>query len=123
MKTDIRFAIRSFRRAPAFFLLAVATLGIGIAANTAIFSLFYQVLLRSLPVRSPEQLVVLHSDAGNMPGGSSSDNDETVFSYPMYLRLRDSGGALTGLAARSGMPVQLVVNGSAERGHAEVVSG
>jgi hypothetical protein len=75
MKTDLLFALRSLRRAPAFFCLAVATLGLGIAANTAIFSLFYQVLLRSLPVQQPERLVVFHSDPPNLPGRTSNDSN------------------------------------------------
>lgn len=122
MVRDLQFALRSLRRAPGFFILAVATLGLGIAANTTIFSLFYQVLLRSLPVRAPEQLVVFHSDPPNMPGATDSDNNETVFSYQLYLRMRESG-ALQGVAARSSMAVQMTVNGAAERGREEVVSG
>ncbi len=122
MKTDLLFALRSLRRAPGFFFLAIATLGLGIASNTAIFSLFYQVLLRSLPVRQPEQLVVFHYDPPYLPGSASSDNNETVFSYPLYLQLRDSK-SLQGLAVRSGGAVQMLVSGAAERGSAEVVSG
>ena len=122
MKTDLLFALRSLRRAPAFFILAVATLGLGIAANTAIFSLYYQVLLRSLPVPQPQQLVVFHSDPPNLPGSSSSDNNETVFSYPLYLRMRETR-SLQGLAVRSGAPLQMMIDGVAERGRGEVVSG
>ncbi len=122
MKTDLLFALRSLRRAPGFFFLAVATLGLGIASNTAIFSLFYQVLLRSLPVRQPEQLVVLHYDPPYLPGSASSDNNERVFSYPLYQQLRDSK-SLQGLAVRSGFSVQVLAGGAPERGGAEVVSG
>jgi len=57
MKTDFLFALRSLRRAPAFFCLAVATLGLGIAANTAIFSVVNAVLLRPLPYEHAERLV------------------------------------------------------------------
>src|SRR5258708_38165971 len=122
MKTDLRFALRSLRRAAAFFCLAVATLGLGIAANTAIFSLFYQVLLRSLPVQHPEQLVVFHSDRPNMPGRSSSDNGETVFSDPLYVQMRESR-SLQALAARSSTAVQAMVSGVAGRLPAEICSG
>jgi predicted permease len=123
MKTDLLFALRSLRRAPAFFGLAVATLGLGIAANTAIFSLFYQVLLRSLPVHEPERLVVFHSDPPNLPNGrTSNDSNETVFSYVLYKEMRESR-SLQGLAARSSTAVQMIVDGVAERGHAEIVSG
>jgi len=123
MKSDLIFALRALRRAPAFFALAIATLGLGIAANTAIFSLFYQVLLRSIPARDPQSLVILHSDPPNLPGGSSSDNFETVFSYPLYLRLRDTSKSFQGLAARSGTSVQITAEGPAERARAEIVTG
>ena len=116
------FALRSLRKAPVFFLLAVTTLGLGIAANTAIFSLFYQVLLRSLPVHEPERLVVLHYDKPTLFGSSSNDTNETVFSYPFYLSMRDNR-ALDGLAARSSSPLQMMIDGAAERTRAELVSG
>ncbi|MBS1875600.1 MAG: ABC transporter permease [Acidobacteria bacterium] len=120
---DIRFVLRILRRSPGFFLVATLTLGLGIAANTAMFSLFYQVLLRNLPVPNPEQLVVFHSDAPGLPGGMSSDNSETVFSYPMYRRLRDGLNGFQGIAARSGGSVQIGVDGAADRGGAELVTG
>lgn len=120
---DLQFAFRLLRRAPGFFLLATLTLGLGIAANTSIFSLFYQVLLRSLPVPEPQRLVVLHSDAASLPGSMSSDNQETVFSYPLYARVRDSAHSFQGVVARSRNTVQIGLEGGAERGIAEVVSG
>ena len=123
MKTDILFALRSLRRAPLFSFVAVVTLGLGIAANTAIFSLFYQVLLRSLPARDPQQLVFLHNDPPNLPGSRSSDNSESVYSYPLYLRIRDAGGAFQGFAARASTPVQITADGAVERARAEIVSG
>lgn len=104
-------------------VLAVITLGLGISANTAIFSLFYQVLLRSLPVPEPDRLAVFHVEKLGMPGRNSSDNYETVFSYPMYRALRDGARSFRGIAIRSGESLQLLENGSAERVQAEVVSG
>ena len=56
---DFRFALRTIRRAPAFAFIVILTLGLGIGANTAIFSLMDQVLLRMLPVQDPEELVQL----------------------------------------------------------------
>jgi putative ABC transport system permease protein len=56
---DLRFAVRQIRRSPGFMVTAVLTLALGVSANTAIFSLLDQALLRSVPVRAPEQLVVL----------------------------------------------------------------
>jgi predicted permease len=120
---DLRYAFRTLLKTPAFFALAVFTLGLGISANTAIFSLFYQVLLRSLPVADPGRLVLLHAEGFQLPGSTSSDNSETVFSYALYRGLRDSAHSFQGLAARTGTPVQLEVNGQAERLGAELVTG
>jgi predicted permease len=120
---DLLYASRRLRKSPGFFLLALATLGLGISANTAIFSLFYQVLLRSLPVPDPGRLVVFHSDDFHMQGRNSNDNFETIFSYPLYRALRDSAHSFEGVAIRSGGSAQMVTNGSAERLQDEIVSG
>ncbi len=121
--TDLPFVLRILRRSPGFFLIATLTLGLGIAANTAMFSLFYQVLLRTLPVPDPQELVVVHSDPPNMPGGTSADNSESVFSYPMYRRIRDGVKSLERVAARTSTSVQFGIEGAADRGQAEMVSG
>jgi hypothetical protein len=57
MLNDLRFALRTLRRSPGFTLVAILSLALGIGANTAIFSLLYQVVLRSVPVRDPQSLV------------------------------------------------------------------
>ncbi len=123
MLQDAVFTLRSLRRQPGFFAVAVCTLALGIASTTAVFSLFYQVLLRTLPVPSPRELVVLHTDGFDLPGSVSKDNSESVFSYPMYTQLRNGSGHWGGLAARSSSSALLIVNGEAERARAEVVSG
>jgi predicted permease len=123
MMNDLRLAIRSLCRSPIFTLASIGTLALGIAASTAIFSLFYQVLLRSLPVPEPERLVLLHSDPPPLPGGTSADNDETVFSNPMYVALRDGATQFQGLAARSSENGQLTGESTADRIRLEIVSG
>jgi len=123
MLQDVLYTLRSLRRQPGFFAIAICTLALGIASTTAIFSLFYQVLLRSLPVPNPQELVVFHADGLDLPGSRSSDNSETVFSYPMYQRLRDNNPNWQGIAARSSTAGQLVAEGSAERLRVEIVSG
>ncbi len=98
---DLRFSFRQIRRSPGFMVTAVLTLALGVGANTAIFSLLDQALLRSLPVRAPEQLVIL-SSPGKMWGGHIGNNGagfEKSFSYPMYRDLRDRGMAFDGLVA------------------------
>ncbi len=119
---DLRLALRALRRSPVFALTSVATLALGIAASTAIFSLFYQILLRSLPVPAPEQLVLLHSDSVPLPGGTSSDNAETVFSNPMYRALNAGATQFQGLAARSSASGQLTGNAPSDRISIEIVS-
>jgi predicted permease len=118
----MRFALRTLVRAPVFTGVAVLSLALGIGANTAIFSLLYQVLMRSLPVADPESLVVLHFE-GARNGSSNSDSDASVFSYPMYRDLRDRNQVFSGLIARSGASANIIFNGQAERVDAEIVSG
>jgi predicted permease len=122
MWNDLKFAIRTSRRAPGFTLVAVASLALGIGANTAIFSLLYQVVLRSVPVRDPETLVALQSDDYNL-GWSRKDNSKTVFSYPMYRELRDRGEVFSGLIARASFQATLAYGGEATSATAEVVTG
>lgn len=75
--SDIRLALRGFRRNPLFATVAVLSLALGIGANTAIFSLVDQILLRKLPVRAPEQLVMLYQQGphigSNMGAGCWPD--------------------------------------------------
>jgi len=120
---DVRYGVRMLLKSPAFTVVAVLMLALGIGANTAIFSLTYQVLLRALPVRNPEQLVVLRSP-GDKPGHTSSDGDDAAsFSYPLYKDLRDRNPAFSGLLARFGVALSVAGQGSTERAVGELVSG
>jgi putative ABC transport system permease protein len=83
---DLRYAVRSLRRAPAFTASVLLLLTLGIGANTAIFSLVDAVLLRLLPVHEPEQLVFLERHPGRVAGGFKKFCD---ISYPLMLALRD----------------------------------
>ena len=123
MWNDIRLAARALRKSLIFSTAAIGTLSLGIAATTAIFSLYYQVLLRSLPVRAPEQLALLHSPDPGLPGWRSSDNGETVFSEPMYRSLRDGTSRAIALAARSSATVEVTRPNGSDRAQVEVVSG
>jgi len=122
MWNDLRFALRTLRRSPGFTLLAVMSLALGIGANTAIFSLLYQVVLRAVPVRDPGSLYSLESDDNNY-GYTRRDNNLSVFSYPMYKALRDRNGALSGLVARVSYPATLTSGGEAVRTTVEAVTG
>jgi predicted permease len=122
MGHDLRFAFRTLARSPLFTAVAVLSLALGIGANTSIFSLLDQVLYRSLPVRDPKALVVFHVD-DHSSGHRSSDNYQSVFSYPLYRDLRDRGAVSSGVIARAGDPVSVSWNGQTERAQAEIVSG
>jgi predicted permease len=122
MWTDFRIAVRALGRAPLFAAVAILSLALGIGANTAIFSLLDQVLLRSLHVADPARLVVFQI-SDSFPGHSHSDSNESVFSYPLYKDLRDRSQAFDGVIARASAPVSVSDGGASERARAELVSG
>jgi predicted permease len=122
MLNDFRLAFRTFLRAPGFAAVAILSLALGIGANTAIFSLLDQALLRSLPIADPARLVVFKSDGPN-PGWSSSDNNQTVFSVAMYRDLRDRSKVFTGVIARAHAEASVQAGGQTELAQAETVSG
>jgi putative ABC transport system permease protein len=119
MLQDLRYALRTLAMTPAFTIVVVLTLALGIGANTAIFSLTDQVLLRLLPVRSPERLVVL--DGPGAFQGRTFNNG--TFSYPMYRDFRDGSTVFDGVLARFPAPLTLMTNGQAERVSGELVTG
>ncbi|HUA61507.1 MAG TPA: ABC transporter permease [Verrucomicrobiae bacterium] len=122
MWKDLRFSVRALRRNPMVTVVAVASLALGIGANTAIFSLLEQIVLRSLPVADPERLVVLYTDYA-ASGSASSDTDVPVSSYPLYRDLRDSDRAFSGLIARASAGTRLTWHNATEGAKAEIVSG
>ena len=122
MLNDCRVAIRTLLRSPGFTIVALLSLALGIGANTAIFSLLDQALLRSLPVSDPNRLVVFDAP-GPDPGWTSSDNNQTVFSVPMYQDLRDRSTVFAGIIARSGAAVSVMNGGETDIASAEIVSG
>ena len=95
---DLRFGLRQLRKSPGFTTVAVVTLALGIGANTAIFTVVNALLLKMLPVRDPQQLVVVGDPA--RPNTTSNGTPRTdVFSYPLYKELRDRNSVFSGLCA------------------------
>jgi hypothetical protein len=124
---DLRYGLRGLGRNPGFATVAVLTLALGIGANTTIFSLLDQALMRTLPVQDPGQLVVL-SFAGSDPGHHHSEGGDTPgrtheFSYLMYRDLRDKNTVFHGLIAFAPKSVGITWNNHAESVSAEMVSG
>jgi len=120
---DIRFGLRMLAKSPGFTAIAIITLALGIGANTAIFSLMDQILLRRLPVKNPEELVILRAP-GPVTGRVSSDGDSTEsFSYPMYKGLRDTNKVFSGILARYTFSASVASHGQTDRASGELVSG
>src|SRR6516225_9935286 len=117
--SDVQFAVRNLRRSKLFTLVAVASLALGIGANTAIFTLIDQLLLRMLPVKDPQQLVLL-TGRGQHYG---SNNGPNKLSYPMYSNFRDQNKVFQGMFCRNDETFSLNFQGKTERVAGEVVSG
>jgi predicted permease len=120
---DLRYALRTLAKAPAFTLIVVLTLALGIGANAAIFTLMDQVLLRTLPVKEPERLVVLDAPGPNSGSTHNNSNTLTPISHPMFTDLRDKATVFDGVLARCAAPIHLGVQGQTEQVEGELVSG
>src|ERR1041384_1376202 len=90
---DLRYAVRTLRRAPGFTVAAVLCIALGIGANTAIFSLIEAALLRALPVADPPSLAILQS--------VNERGDAMNFSYPQFNYLRDHARTVSVMAHAS----------------------
>ena len=95
---DVRYAVRQFVHAPGFTATAVLTLALGIGATTAIFTLVHAVLLKSLPVAKPTELIRI-GDVENCCVSSGLQHDWSMFSYEMYKTFREGTRGFTELAA------------------------
>jgi predicted permease len=121
--TNLRVVVRGLARSPLFVAVAALSLALGIGANTAMFSLLDQFLLRTLPVRNPEQLVMLYHP-GPVQGSNSTDEPGgPSFSYPMFRDLQKQQTPFTALAAARNTFVSLTYKNSALHGSARLVSG
>jgi predicted permease len=124
---DLRYALRQLRKNPGFTAVAVFTLALGIGANTAIFSLLNAVLLRNLPIRQPEQLMLFGKGTwrGSMDG--LPDRSWQLFSYPFFREFRQKNQVFSEVAAIDSIMFSThgrVADGTnLEKINAELVSG
>src|SRR5260370_22604056 len=116
---DLRYALRTLRKSPVFTTVAVLSLALGIGANTAIFTLTDQILLRLLPVKEPQRLVLL-TMRGNHYGSNWGGN---AISYPMYDDMRRNNKVFSGMFCRFPTYTSVSFQGQTERVAAELVSG
>src|SRR5580704_8692906 len=119
LTADLRFAFRTFRKSPVFVVVALLSLALGIGANTAIFTLVDQLMLRLLPVKHPEQLVALWG-RGDHYGGN---NGRYKLSYPMYAGFRDKNQVFDGMFGSWDTALNLNFDGRAERMAGQLVTG
>jgi len=117
--SDLRLAIRGLRRSPLFATVAILSLALGIGANTAIFTLIDQILLRRLPVVAPDQLVMLYQQGSNM----GSNMGMRMHSYPLYQDLQKKAEPLAEVLCRRMLSASLSMDNQTERVEAELVSG
>jgi len=93
---DLRFSLRSMRRSPLFASIAILSLALGIGANTAIFTLMDQLMLRQLPVRDPDQLVMLFQRGAH----NGSNMGDRMHSYPIYQDFQKKAAPLAEVLCR-----------------------
>jgi predicted permease len=136
---DLRFTVRNMGRSPGLALVIAASLALGIGANTAIFSLIRAVLMKSLPVQDPEQLVLLHWHADAWPrglnqSGAGGPNNPAYRSasrslaYPFFRALAKQTDTFAAVFAFAPLGsdrrnTTLAADGGAERVDGEMVSG
>src|SRR5262249_38529104 len=126
MIKDIRFAMQMLLKHPAFTLIAVLTLALGVGANTALFSVVDAVLLKKLPVKDPDRLVLFKASwngekfgVGGFNGSNSLDRKTgwtvgTSFPIQTLVRLRQEQGVVSDVFAFSPMDLNLNAGGQAE---------
>lgn len=131
---DVRFGVRMLVKTPWFTAIAALSLALGIGANTALFSVVDAMLLKMLPVREPERLVLFKNEAprGFNPGTSSGYSDldpstgkivSTSFPYQSFQRMRSQESALSEIFAFSDVRLTVGVDGRTEIVTGQVVSG
>jgi predicted permease len=116
---DLRLALRGLRRSPLFASVAILSLALGIGANTAIFTLIDQIVLRKLPVAKPAELVMLFQQGSH----NGSNMGSRMHSYPIYQDYQQKAAPLSEVLCRRMVSASVSVDNQTERLSAELVSG
>jgi predicted permease len=116
---DLRFAVRGLFRSPLFSIVAILSLALGIGANTAMFTLIDQILLRQLPVKAPDELVMLYQQGAN----NGSNMGSRMHSYPIYQEYQKRAEPLAEVICRRLTEASVSIDNQTERLEAEMVSG
>ena len=117
--SDVRLAVRGLVRAPLFSAVAILSLALGIGANTAIFTMLDQLLLRKLPVKNPQELVMLYQEGPH----NGSNMGVRMHSYPIYQEYMKRAEPLAEVISRRLTPASISIDNQTERVSAEMVSG
>src|ERR1700755_736317 len=117
--SDLRLAVRGLRRSPLFATVAILSLALGIGANTAIFTLIDQILLRKLPVKNPNELVMLYQQGAH----NGSNMGTRMHSYPMYQEFQKRAEPLAEVICPRLADTSVSIDNQTERLETEMVSG
>jgi len=117
---DVAYACRLLRRNPGFAAVAMLSIALGIGANASVFTLLDQVMLRSLPIVRPSELVLVTAEGFQYGNGWGEGNE---LSYPRYVDLRDHNQVFAGMFCRFSFPLDVSAEASGERVAGELVSG
>ena len=116
---DTRFAVRGLVRSPLFSGVAILSVALGIGANAAIFTLIDQILLRKLPVKAPDELVMLYQQGAH----NGSNMGQRMHSYPIYQEYQKRAEPLAEVLCRRLAEVSVSIDNQTERLDSEMVSG
>ena len=120
---DIRYAVRMLAKSPAFTIVAVLTLALGIGANTAIFTLINSILLKTLPIQDVSNLVIV-GDPSSVHSRSQGTPQLSYYSYPLYREFRDNNTAFSEMFAAGDLRrIEMTLSDGANQGTPEITRG